>query len=103
MFQRIDNDFSSLPKPREIGIWLDGAPHQVPETLSVAGAVLLLRGWRGYRRHPDGSDRAPLCMMGVCHDCLITIDGHANRQGCLERVAEGMRIERQKGGNHDDD
>ncbi|MGC3873495.1 (2Fe-2S)-binding protein [Halomonas sp. GXIMD04776] len=98
MFQRLDA--SSTPV-RHVQIWLDGTPHQVPDTLTVAAAVLQLRGWQGYRRHVDGSLRAPLCMMGVCQECLITIDGRANRQGCLEPVAEGMRLERQGGGAHD--
>ena len=43
--------------------------------------------------------------MGVCFDCLVTIDGVGNRQGCLVPVREGMRVEtaaRQAGGRHDD-
>lgn len=45
----------------------------------------------------SGTPRAPYCLMGVCFDCLVTIDGQGNRQGCMVPVAEGMRIERQKG------
>jgi hypothetical protein len=36
-------------------------------------------------------------MMGVCFDCLVTIDGVGNRQGCLVRVHPGMAIETQRG------
>jgi len=36
-------------------------------------------------------------MMGVCFDCLVTVDGIGNRQGCLIEVREGMRIEAQHG------
>ena len=36
-------------------------------------------------------------MMGVCFDCLVTIDGVGNRQGCLVPVREGMRVETQRG------
>ncbi|SHF70574.1 2Fe-2S iron-sulfur cluster binding domain-containing protein [Modicisalibacter ilicicola DSM 19980] len=98
MFQRLD---TAATPTRHVQVWLDGEPHRVAETLTVAAAVLQLRGWQGYRRHVDGTPRAPLCMMGVCQECLITIDGCANRQGCLEPVAEGMRIERQGGDIHD--
>jgi predicted molibdopterin-dependent oxidoreductase YjgC len=35
--------------------------------------------------------------MGVCFDCLVTIDGVGNRQGCLVRLAEGMAVEIQRG------
>jgi predicted molibdopterin-dependent oxidoreductase YjgC len=45
----------------------------------------------------SGSPRAPYCMMGVCFDCLMEIDGVPNRQACLVPVAEGMRIRRQQG------
>ncbi len=36
-------------------------------------------------------------MMGVCFECLVTIDGVPNRQSCLIEVAEGMRIRSQEG------
>jgi hypothetical protein len=36
-------------------------------------------------------------MMGVCFDCLVTIDGIGNRQGCLVGVRDGMVIETQLG------
>jgi predicted molibdopterin-dependent oxidoreductase YjgC len=36
-------------------------------------------------------------MMGVCFECLVTINGIGNRQGCLIPVAEGMAVETQKG------
>jgi len=35
--------------------------------------------------------------MGVCFDCLVEVDGVANRQGCLIPVRDGMRIRRQTG------
>jgi sarcosine oxidase subunit alpha len=35
--------------------------------------------------------------MGVCFECLVTIDGMGNRQGCLTPVRAGMRVEIQKG------
>ena len=41
--------------------------------------------------------RGPYCMMGVCYDCLVTIDGQPNRQACMTPVAEGMAVERQRG------
>jgi predicted molibdopterin-dependent oxidoreductase YjgC len=35
--------------------------------------------------------------MGICFDCLITIDSVANRQSCQVEVAEGMVIQSQQG------
>lgn len=84
-----------------VTIRLDGEVVSVADTLSVAAAVLHVHGWQGYRRHLDGTPRAPLCLMGVCQECLITIDGIPNRQGCLEPVRDGMVIERQEDTPHD--
>jgi predicted molibdopterin-dependent oxidoreductase YjgC len=36
-------------------------------------------------------------MMGVCFECLVTIDGVGNRQACLVRVVDGMKVETQAG------
>jgi D-hydroxyproline dehydrogenase subunit gamma len=64
-----------------------------------AAAAALLAGVGATRTTPVGhAPRAPYCMMGVCFDCLMTIDGVASRQACLVEVREGMRIDRQDGG-----
>jgi len=44
----------------------------------------------------SGAPRSPYCMMGVCFECLVTVDGVGNRQGCLVPVSPGMAIETQK-------
>ena len=36
-------------------------------------------------------------MMGVCYECLVTIDGQPNQQGCMTRVRAGMVITFQHG------
>lgn len=45
----------------------------------------------------SGSPRGPFCMMGICFDCLVTIDGIPNCQACLTPIADGMRVTRQAG------
>jgi sarcosine oxidase subunit alpha len=35
--------------------------------------------------------------MGVCFDCLVTIDGVGSRQACLVPVHDGMTVESQQG------
>lgn len=64
---------------------------------SVA-AALLAAGHRTLRTTPvSGAPRGPLCMMGVCFDCLVEIDGVGNRQACMVEVREGMNVFRQAG------
>jgi predicted molibdopterin-dependent oxidoreductase YjgC len=90
MFKRLDNLSS-----RRVIIHIDGQPVECAESDTVA-AVLLASGGSPYRRTIiSGAPRMPLCMMGVCFDCLVEIDGIANQQGCLRSVAPGMKINRQ--------
>jgi predicted molibdopterin-dependent oxidoreductase YjgC len=60
------------------------------QTLATA---LLGAGVVPFRRTPvSGSARAPLCLMGVCFDCLVEVDGAQNVQSCLIDVREGMQV-----------
>lgn len=64
----------------------------------TVAAALLAHGVDHIRTTPvSGAPRAPYCMMGVCFDCLVTIDGVGNRQACLVPVRDGMRVETQHG------
>ncbi len=61
-------------------------------------AALLALGRTACRETADsGAPRGPYCMMGVCFDCLVVIDGVGNRQGCLVPLREGMAVETQRG------
>ena len=69
----------------------------VPAGLSIA-AALLLKGAESFRTTPvTESPRAPYCMMGVCFECLVEVDGKPSRQACLTTVRNGMVIRRQHG------
>jgi predicted molibdopterin-dependent oxidoreductase YjgC len=92
--------FARLPEadaaPR-ICLTVDGSSVRARQGDSVA-AALLAAGYAHCRTTPiGGGKRAPYCMMGVCFECLVTIDGVGNRQGCLTPVREGMRVELQHG------
>ena len=106
MFQRLPPDpgtdraqARSVPhSPRDaVTIYIGGEPHRARATDSVAAAMLAVNVDHCRTTPVSGAPRAPYCMMGVCFDCLVTIDGVGNRQGCLVRVREGMRIELQRG------
>lgn len=43
-----------------------------------------------------GAPRGPFCMMGVCFECLVEVDGVPNRQACMIEVRPGMAVCRQK-------
>ncbi len=91
--------FQQLPEAQgeSVTITVDGRPVAARAGDSVA-AALLAAGVKHCRLTPvSGAPRAPYCLMGVCFDCLVVIDGVGNRQGCLVKVAEGMRVETQIG------
>ena len=80
---------------KSISVDIDGHPVRCFEGDTVA-AVVLLDAQQPYRRSIlSQSAREPLCMMGVCYECLIEIDGVPNQQGCLINVEPGMQIKRQ--------
>ena len=65
------------------------------ETIATA---LLCAGWLDLRRSPRvGGPRGIFCMMGVCQECLIRVDGVV-RQACLTPAEDGMRIQRIESG-----
>ena len=75
----------------------EGRPIEAREGDSVA-AALLAAGVLDFRQTPvRNRQRGPLCMMGVCFDCLMEIDGMPNRQACQVTVQPDMRVERQRG------
>ncbi|MBV9828814.1 MAG: (2Fe-2S)-binding protein [Alphaproteobacteria bacterium] len=80
-----------------IQLEVEGRVVAVPIDTTAAAAVLLA-GFDDIRESAiSGARRGPYCMMGVCFDCLVEIDGVPNRQGCMVTVEAGMRIRRQRG------
>lgn len=76
---------------------VDGQPIRA-RTGDTVAAAMLAAGLDHCRTTPvTGAPRAPYCLMGVCFDCLVTIDGVGSRQGCLVPVREGMAVETQLG------
>lgn len=64
---------------------------------TVASALLSV-GLTSARTTPvSGAPRAPFCLMGVCFDCLMIIDGVSNQRACMTKVREGMTVEIQVG------
>jgi predicted molibdopterin-dependent oxidoreductase YjgC len=91
--------FKPLPdrRDRTVTVTIEGRPVTVPEGQTVAAAVLAVDLGPCRTTPVSGSPRAPYCMMGLCFDCLMEIDGVANIQTCLVEVRDGMEIRRQQG------
>ena len=76
---------------KTIRIRLNANPIEVVEGTTVAVA-LLAAGSPVMRRSVTGAPRGPLCGMGICFECRVTIDGIAHVKGCQTPCREGMEV-----------
>ena len=82
---------------KNVEVSLNGVKIQVTEGITVA-AMALIHGLRHTRTTPiSASKRAPFCMMGVCYECQMVIDGKPNQRACMTYVQQGMQVEMQQG------
>ena len=87
---------STLPEwqhGRSIQIQVDGKPIEAFEGETVA-AALLASGIHTFRLSRKNQEpRGLFCGMGICYECLVTVNGTHSVQACLTPVAEGMQVE----------
>lgn len=95
---RVDSRFLSRPDntAATIRLTLDGEPLLAHPDDTVAAALLAHSG-NASRESGKGAPRTAFCMMGVCFDCLIEVDGRPNVQACMVQVREGMVLRRPRG------
>jgi len=70
---------------------VNGAPVTVPAGAMVSAAIAIA-GVTWYGRSVTGEPRAPLCGMGICFECRVTIDGRAHRRSCQVVCQPGMEV-----------
>ena len=78
-------------------IKFEGRSLTVPFGVTVAAALLAMNVRNFRTTAVSNKPRGPYCMMGVCFDCLLEIDGLPNRQSCMCLVQDGMSIRLQRG------
>jgi predicted molibdopterin-dependent oxidoreductase YjgC len=83
-----------------IQLTIDGTRVSVPAGITVIAAIAIAArgeqpgqgGTAITRRSVTGGLRGPLCGMGVCQECRVTIDGRAHQLACQSPCVPGMRI-----------
>ena len=75
----------------QLQVVIDGETIGVAPGTTVAAALLNSGGWK-VRRSVTGEARGPLCAMGVCYECRVTIDGVLHERSCMVLCREGMTI-----------
>jgi predicted molibdopterin-dependent oxidoreductase YjgC len=83
-------------------VTFDGREIEALPGRTVAAALWAagITSWRTTRR--TGRPRGIFCGIGVCFDCLVTVNGRPNRRACLVPVHSGDVIRTQEGTGHED-
>ena len=81
-------------RPKTVRLTFEGQSIRVPAGATVAAALLAADIVKFGARPVTGAPRGPFCMMGACFECMVEIDGVANRQACMETVRDGQCIRR---------
>lgn len=70
---------------------VNGESVTMPEGSMVSAAILTI-GVHTFRRSVTGELRGPLCGMGICFECRVTIDGEAHCRSCQTVCRDGMDV-----------
>lgn len=77
--------------PDTVTVRVNGQRVRVEPGTMVSTAVALA-GAGVFRRSVTGEPRAPLCGMGICFECRVTIDGRPHCRSCQIPCTEGMEV-----------
>ncbi len=71
----------------------DGRAIPVAPGATIA-AALIAAGERVLRQSRLGDPRGVFCGMGICQECLVTVDGRPGQRACMTVARPGMRVNR---------
>jgi D-hydroxyproline dehydrogenase subunit gamma len=74
-----------------VTVQINGRPVTVAAGTVVAVALARAGQWR-FRRSTGGQGRGPLCGMGVCFECRVTVNGRPHVRSCQTLCEEGMEV-----------
>jgi D-hydroxyproline dehydrogenase subunit gamma len=80
-----------MPERATIRIRVNGRETQVAQGATLA-AALLNAGVAQFRRSTTGQLRSPLCAMGICYECSVTVNGAKHIKSCQLICADGMEV-----------
>jgi len=77
--------------PELLQLTIDGSEVRVARGATVAAAILASDN-SGFRRSVSGEVRGPLCGMGICFECRVTINGAAHCRSCQVLCEDAMDV-----------
>jgi predicted molibdopterin-dependent oxidoreductase YjgC len=76
---------------KHISLSIDGRPITVAMNTTVAAAIFIA-GITAFRKSVTGEARGPLCGMGICFECRVTIDNQPYARSCQILCQNGMDV-----------
>ncbi len=77
--------------PETVTVVVNGVSVTMPAG-SMVSAAILATGVSAFRRSATGEPRGPLCGMGICFECRVTIDGEPHCRSCQTLCKDGMDV-----------
>lgn len=77
--------------PDTVTVRVNGVSVTMPAG-SMVSAAILKTGVHWFRRSVTGEPRGPLCGMGICFECRVTIDGEQHCRSCQTVCRNGMDV-----------
>lgn len=74
-----------------VKLWVNGKVTEVAAGTTIAVAVIT-SGCSTFRRSVSGEPRGPVCGMGICFECRVTVDGVPHVRSCQTVCTEGMKV-----------
>jgi predicted molibdopterin-dependent oxidoreductase YjgC len=74
-----------------VTVTVNGNPVMVPAG-SMVSAAIGMGGVLLFRRSVMGEARGPLCGMGICFECRVTINGQTHMRSCQTLCEPGMEV-----------
>ncbi|WP_433532254.1 (2Fe-2S)-binding protein [Micromonospora sp. CA-263727] len=86
-----------MSRPPEFEILFDGTPLPCRDGWTI-GAALTAAGVRSWRTTRHGQrPRGLFCGIGICFDCLVTVNGQPALRACLVPASPGDDVRTQPG------
>ena len=86
----------NLVRGKPLEFLFNGDPVQAYEGETIATALLAAGHWVFRMTDKKNDPRGVYCNIGVCHSCLVVVDGERNVRACQTPVSPGCRVEMQE-------
>lgn len=87
-----DLRIGNIKRNREVTFTVNGKAVSAYEGETLL-AALIAAGYKHTKNSPLGQQpRGGLCGMGVCFECIVTVNDEPNIRSCMTEVEENMKV-----------